>query len=509
MLYPDMQPMDKIPSGGGATKPKPSSYLPTYITVYVNTPNPPSLEWPIPNDTDAVVAPAPSDPSADVDRQARPDARRHRATEDQAQSIPDYMPDLEADNETAGVNLGNVTSHEDLFLSMDAVDLSYYFSVQEYDLVREVATCLRHEKLIHFFLDNPRECLKLFATYTWDEEADAAAEEFIQWYVDRFRTELEEQRDIARSGPAFGAAEDSIERWHKDLTNDENEVVIAIDLRTGETLFVRYGDEDSVTLQDAQKELVEDRYIALLHHHPSRGAASLADLDAAKWLKAELLLVSNQDGTLHRYARVGEMMIPLEPTRNPEYAAAVNPLETAAADAAYLAQTLLELGNPPEMVMRQEETVPSASDYVTKPMFRVIVGPPINQDFARPWGTSDFSPLSPLISWYIGNSAESAQSHGLDNAGKMLLHWVGGSGERVAVNVDEMINDILGFGPHIMDTVGFDLGKSPPLTGNTEDRHNETVAFQSDRYLVSVYDLDWKQVGKGIECPDDDIYGCS
>ena len=83
-------------------------------------------------------------------------------------------------------------------------------------------------------------------------------------------------------------------------------------------------------------------------------SASLADLDATKWLKAEFLLVSNPDGTLHRYARVGDSLIPLEPTRNPEYAAPVDKLETAAADAAYLAQTLLELGNPPEMVMLQE-----------------------------------------------------------------------------------------------------------------------------------------------------------
>ena len=71
-------------------------------------------------------------------------------------------------------------------------------------------------------------------------------------------------------------------------------------------------------------------------------------------MKAEFLLVSNQDGTLHRYARVNGELIPLEPTRNPEYAAPVDTLETALADAAYLAQTLLELGNPPEMVMLQE-----------------------------------------------------------------------------------------------------------------------------------------------------------
>ena len=165
-----------------------------------------------------------------------------------------------------------------------------------------------------------------------------------------------------------------------------------------------------------------------------------------------------------------------------------------------------EAGNPAEAVFRQEEALPSASEYVTKPMFRLIVDPPINQDFARPRAEFDPNPLSPLISWYIGNSAESAQSHGLHNAGTMLLHWLGGSGERVAVNVDEMINDVPGFGLHIIDTVGFDLGKSPPLTGNTEHRHNETVAFHSDRYLVSVYDLDWQQVGKGTNAQDN-IYG--
>jgi len=404
----------------GKPKPKPqqwSSELPTYITVYVSKPVSQTVEPPIPNDIVAFVPPAPtistspprpsrpagpgvsrpqpapSDPPADAERQEPPDERRGSSdtTQNQAPTKPDYAPDEEEESETVAVDREKAWSYEDIFLSMDAVDLSYYSSLREYDLVREVATCLRHEKLIHFFLDDPREFLKHFATYTWDEEADAAAEEFIQWYVERFRPELERQLDILTSGPAFGEveetiedltfgveedkfkdltvgdvedaikdptfgeAEDTITRWHKDLTNDEREVVIAIDLITGETLFVRYGDEDSVTLHDEQKELVEDRYVALLHHHPKNGAASLADLDATKWLKGEFLLVSNPDGTLHRYARVGEAMIPLEPTRNPEYAAPVDPLETAAADAAYLAQTLLEMGNPPERVMEQGE----------------------------------------------------------------------------------------------------------------------------------------------------------
>ena len=71
-------------------------------------------------------------------------------------------------------------------------------------------------------------------------------------------------------------------------------------------------------------------------------------LDSVKFplARAQLLIVTNPDGTLHRYARVGEM-IPVEPTRNPEYAPPVDPTQTALADAAYLAQTLLELGDPP------------------------------------------------------------------------------------------------------------------------------------------------------------------
>ena len=165
MLYPDMRPMDKIPSGGGAPKPKPSSYLPTYITVYINTPNPPTSA---PADTQrhwrncATRAKRSEHCLCRSPERARI-ARRDRLSRDSKSDAIQarlFAPDMEEESETAGVNLGNVTSHEDLFLSLDAVDLSYYFSMQEYELVREVATCLRNEKLIHFFLDDPRACLK-------------------------------------------------------------------------------------------------------------------------------------------------------------------------------------------------------------------------------------------------------------------------------------------------------------------------------------------------------------
>ena len=120
-------------------------------------------------------------------------------------------------------------------------------------------------------------------------------------------------------------------------------------------MSARYGDEDSVTLQEKLTQLVEECEIVQLHNHPNNTAASLADLDAAEWLQAAFLLVTNPDGALYRYAWIGKTLIPLEPTHHPEYVAPVDPQETLAADAAYLAQTLLELWNPPERVMRQGE----------------------------------------------------------------------------------------------------------------------------------------------------------
>ena len=49
------------------------------------------------------------------------------------------------------------------------------------------------------------------------------------------------------------------------------------------------------------------------------------------WLRGEFLLASNQAGTLHRYACVGDAMSPLEPPRKADYAAPVDPREAALA----------------------------------------------------------------------------------------------------------------------------------------------------------------------------------
>lgn len=208
------------------------------------------------------------------------------------------------------------------------------------ELVREVATSLLHERLIDFYLDNPKAYLKNFPQYSWDEESAQLAEEFLLKYLEDYQPSL---------------LHEIMQNRIEDLTNNEREIVIAIDLKTGETVFIRYGDEDSVTLQKELRKLVEEREIMLLHNHPNNSPASLADLDAADWLDTEYMIVVNQDGTQHHYERVGGEMMPLAPVHNPAYVAEADPVETLAADLAFWIQTLSEIGNPPEMVMRQGE----------------------------------------------------------------------------------------------------------------------------------------------------------
>ena len=168
--------------------------------------------------------------------------------------LVDLLPDSDREDEAPALDLEMPWSSEAPFLSLDATEMSDYYSALQNELVREVATCLRHEKLIHFFLDDPLECLKLFPTYTWDEESDAAAEKFIQWYVQRFRAELEQQRELAWMG-------DDVQALAKDAANNEREILIAYDLKAGEVLFVRYGDKDSVTVHTLQQRLAEGREI--------------------------------------------------------------------------------------------------------------------------------------------------------------------------------------------------------------------------------------------------------
>ena len=126
------------------------------------------------------------------------------------------LPDVEEPDMTA-TDLQFAWSSEAPFLSLDAGEMSDYFSALENDLVREVSISLQPEKFILDYLDDPLEYLKHFATYTWDEESDAAAEEFIQWFVERFKTELEKQREYSWSLDALS----DIEYWIREVANDE------------------------------------------------------------------------------------------------------------------------------------------------------------------------------------------------------------------------------------------------------------------------------------------------
>ena len=232
--------------------------------------------------------PPPIYPSDIADYEARQEERLgiHRAAHDRGQTPAD-LPTPEP--ETTAHDLEFAWSSEQPYLNLDIAEMSYYFEAQQDDLVRGVAISLLREKFILDYLEDPLEYLKHFATYTWDEESDAAAEEFIQWYVERFRSELERQREYIWSLDALS----DIEYWIREVANDERESVIVYDLEAGEVLFVRYGDRDSVTMQTLHQKLAEGREIFLIHNHPNNSGASPADLSAAAWLDAEYMVVVN------------------------------------------------------------------------------------------------------------------------------------------------------------------------------------------------------------------------
>ena len=293
------------------------------------------------------VADRPSQTQAPVAKPATKDQQAQISSEPR---VADFRQDIKGESEIFAPDLEIAWSSEHPYLGMNAAELSYYTSTQQDEFVREVAVSLQHQQFILAYLEDPKAYLKSFDKYGWDEESDEAAEEFIQWYVARFRAELERQREIEWSG----GVQSDIEYWIRDVANDERESVIVYDLEAGETLFVRYGDKDSVTLQEWQQKLAEGRNIVVIHNHPNNTGASLADFSTAAWLNAEYMLVVNPDGTQHRYALEGDEMVALEPVHNPDYVAPADPVETLAADLTYLMQTWGEIGNPPERVMLQE-----------------------------------------------------------------------------------------------------------------------------------------------------------
>jgi len=103
------------------------------------------------------------------------------------------------------------------------------------------------------------------------------------------------------------------------------------------------------------------------------------------------MIVVNQDGTQHHYARVGGEMMPLAPIHNPAYVAESDPMETLAADVAYWVQSLSEIGDPPEMVMREDEQLWWQRDNIIVPYHTGesieevalrMIGPPPNKELS-------------------------------------------------------------------------------------------------------------------------------
>ncbi|MCY4020526.1 MAG: hypothetical protein OXG39_14040 [Chloroflexi bacterium] len=224
---------------------------------------------------------------------------------------------------------------------VDPADLKFYFAARDHELVRSVEAALTHEGLPARYYTEPATYPRdNFAEYGMDDEADALAEEYTRKYAEEMG--LQRAQEVTR---------EVIE----DLANDELESVVAVDRDTGEIIFVRYGDEVSVNLQEEQRKLAEGRNIVLIHNHPGNGAASRADLGAADWLDAERLVVVTPSGERYYYHRRGGKLVGLEPVQGSGVAAESDPVETAVARLLHMMQSAREAGNPAERVMRQEE----------------------------------------------------------------------------------------------------------------------------------------------------------
>ena len=258
------------------------------------------------------------------------------------------------------------------------------------DLVQAVAQSLQHEGLIDFYLHDPIAFLKNFPQYGWDEESDRMAEEFLLRYLEIYEP---------------GTAHDIVQQTIADLTNDERESAVAIDLDTGDQVFVRIGDGDSVALQDFHQKLAEGRNILVIHNHPNSTGASLADLGVAEWLDAEFMIVVRPDGYQHGYVGGEDGMARLAPSFNPDYLAAADPKETVAATFGYWIQSLLEIGNPAERVMRQgsndaANTINTDSRFVSEFLLNPS-GVVFLDDLANEYGVEDPSFYSAMVSTII------------------------------------------------------------------------------------------------------------
>ncbi|MCY4019084.1 MAG: hypothetical protein OXG39_06720 [Chloroflexi bacterium] len=204
------------------------------------------------------------------------------------------------------------------------------------DLTQAVGAAYGDVNDIYFQLYYGQSAVRMndFAESGLDDESDERAEEQILRRVERVRRET-----------------------MTDLADDRWESIVAIDTKTGEKVFWRYGSRSYTFLQEEQRKMVEGREIALIHNHPNNTAASQADLEGAFWLGAKSLTVVTPSGYRYVYIRGAKGMELAAVINDPNYVANPSWREDVESSTAFWTQTLAEKGNQPEWVMEQEDQV--------------------------------------------------------------------------------------------------------------------------------------------------------
>ena len=204
------------------------------------------------------------------------------------------------------------------------------------DLSQTYEEAYKNENDIYFQLYLSQSTVRRndFAESGLDDESDERAEEQVRRRVERVRRET-----------------------MTDLADDRWESIVAIDTKTGEKVFWRYGSRNYTFLQEEQRKMVEGREIALIHNHPNDTAASQADLEGAFWLGAKSLTVVTPSGYRYVYIRGTHEMELAAVINDPNYVANPSWREDVESSTAFWTQTLAEKGNQPEWVMEQEEQV--------------------------------------------------------------------------------------------------------------------------------------------------------
>ena len=299
MLYPEMRPVEKTPSVGRPTKPKPAP---------VSPPPPPAQ------------APPGKDASGrrNHDDSGRDDSNDKGDRQEPPASQPvkvEYAPDivwspegLAASGHVTFLPHGSDEAPSGITVWQEHTPLSpgqeqhvnHLLHVETDILAREVLITIQRDGLpprgqwSHF--------MSQYALWSWDSESDAFA-----WatLVKIEQSDWDEMLGFAD--------EEAVETVAQDLGNNTREGLVIIDADSGETLLERTGvlREDGgqhVGLQDAEVEALRGRRLIFVHNHPNGTGASAADRVSAFAAGAELLLVITGDGREEVYLRGRDRM---------------------------------------------------------------------------------------------------------------------------------------------------------------------------------------------------------